>query len=96
LLYPHHFDLSLSWFPHNDKQQITLGWSTGDDTIPEPYLYLTVYPEAQLLDELELPEPAYRQTKGFEGAVLLYKDLAAHKSPVILLEDFAGLLTQTV
>jgi hypothetical protein len=38
LLYPHHFDLSLVWFPYDDERQLALGFSAGDETIPAPYL----------------------------------------------------------
>jgi hypothetical protein len=35
LLYPHHFDLALSWCPKD--VQFTIGWSTGDENVAEPY-----------------------------------------------------------
>lgn len=72
LLYPHHFDLSLVWFPDDDERQLAVGWSTGDETIIEPYVYLTAY-----------PEPA-----GFSGAVLPYAKLQASKDPEGLFGEF--------
>ena len=45
LLYPHHFDLSLVWFPNNDDTQLGLGFSTGDVYIAKPYFYIISYPE---------------------------------------------------
>jgi hypothetical protein len=91
LLYPHHFDLSLSWFPKDNEQQLSLGWSTGDDTIPEPYVYGTAYPEPPDFKQIKLPYPAYLQSKGFTGAILLDKDLAADQEPEKLLAEFAHL-----
>jgi Family of unknown function (DUF5996) len=86
LIYPHHFDLSLVWFPHDDDKQLALGWSTGDETIPEPYLYLTG------LEQRQLPEEAYWQKEGFSGAVLLYEALVKSVEPGELLRRFASLL----
>lgn len=92
LLYPHHFDLSLVQFPHNDERQRAIGWSTGDETVTEPYLYLTAYPEADSLDRSKLPPEARWQTDGFTGAVLPYAALAKSSEPAALLQAFASLL----
>jgi hypothetical protein len=89
LLYPHHFDLSLVWFPWDDERQLSLGWSTGDETIREPYIYLTAYPEPPGFTDLELPDDAYWQTKGFSGAILPYASLQASRQPDDLLQSFA-------
>jgi hypothetical protein len=89
LLYPHHFDLSLTWFPWGDERQLGFGWSTGDETIAEPYIYLTAYPQPQGFTKLELPPGAYWQSKGFSGAILLYSELQASGEPDILLQKFA-------
>ena len=89
LLYPHHFDLSLTWLPQNDDKQLAIGFSTGDETINQPYLYLTAYPESKKFRSLELPAEAHRQTKGFSGMVLPYAKLQASKQPEKLFWDFA-------
>jgi hypothetical protein len=89
LLYPHHFDLSLVWFPHDDERQLAIGWSTGDEIIPEPYLYLNAYPEPDGFTKLSLPAAAHWQTKGFSGAVLPYAALAASKEPAALFKQVA-------
>ncbi len=78
LLYPHHFDLAFSWFPHDDDQQLTMGFSTGDESVRDPYLYITAY-----------PEPA-----GFSGAILAYSRLQVAQEPSIVLDDFAALLME--
>ncbi len=90
LLYPHHFDLSLVWFPHDDERQLGLGFSTGDETIPEPYLYLTAYPEPAGFTDVKLPGGAYWQTEGFSGAILPYAKLQTGSEPEKLFEQFAG------
>lgn len=90
LLYPHHFDLSLVWFPWDDERQISLGWSTGDETIPEPYIYLTAYPEPKGFKDQQLPSEAHWQSDGFNGAVLLHNDLAKSPNPEKLFQGFAG------
>lgn len=88
LLYPHHFDLSLVWFPHDDERQLTIGWSTGDETIAEPYVYLTAYPEPTGFTELKLPAGTYWQKDGFSGAILPYAILQASGQPAVLFERF--------
>ena len=64
-LYPHHFDLSLVWFPLDDEKQLAIGFSTGDETITEPYLYFTAYPEPKTFTELKLPTTTHWQQTGF-------------------------------
>lgn len=80
LLYPHHFDLALSWFPRND-QQYTMGFSTGDESIAEPYFYVTAYPEKMDFVSRILQSPAYWQKRGFSGAALKYNDIALAAKP---------------
>jgi hypothetical protein len=81
LLYPHHFDLALSWFPHDDERQLTLGFSTGDQNVPKPYIYLTAYPESPEFKSLPLPDGAHWQTQGFNGFVLPYAKLQVSSRP---------------
>jgi hypothetical protein len=92
LLYPHHFDLSLSWFPFDDERQISLGWSTGDETVNEPYLYQTAYPEPAGFTELALPDGAYWQKDGFSGAILPYAALQSAAQPKDLFDTFAAVI----
>jgi hypothetical protein len=89
LLYPHHFDLALSWFPWDDERQFTLGWSTGDENIAEPYAYLTAYPELKRYQDLELPGEAFWQTTGFSGAIMPYTALQSAEDPAALFHRFA-------
>jgi len=89
LVYPHHFDLSLVWFPHDDQLQFSLGWSTGDETINEPYIYLTASPEPKGFTDMKLPVGAYWQKEGFSGAILPYAVLATNKKPEELFQKFS-------
>jgi len=86
-LWPHHFDLSMIWLP-GDKiegkdpddeeqadKQMNFGFVFGDDTIPEPYFYVTAYPTPDALPNVDLPAGTTWRTDGFNGAVLLYSDL---------------------
>jgi hypothetical protein len=90
LLYPHHFDLSLAWFPQGDERQLSIGFSTGDETIAEPYIYVTSYPDPKSIKKIELPPEAHWQTEGFVGIVMPYRTLQENTSPkklLLLLEE---------
>jgi hypothetical protein len=90
LLYPHHFDLSLVWFPYDDHRQIALGFSTGDATIVEPYIYCTMYPNTPSFNKIKLPKESYWQSKGFEAAILPYAALQGSGDPTHLMQTFAA------
>jgi hypothetical protein len=92
LVFPHHFDLSLVWFPHHDERQIGVGFSFGDENIAEPYIYITAYPD--FTQSLQLVEPGFEQTAGFHGAVLRYHQLQSVPNPELLFDDFATSTTQ--
>ncbi|MGB5295037.1 MAG: DUF5996 family protein [Thermoanaerobaculia bacterium] len=99
-LFPHHFDLALSWFsgrqvpdqdPSNEEwsdEQMTFGFLTGDEAIAEPYFYATAYPEPKGYVGSDLPERAYWNEAGFSGAVLPYSALVQADQPVRLLSEF--------
>jgi hypothetical protein len=91
LLYPHHFDLSLVWFPFDDKRQVAIGFSMGDETITEPYLYLTAYPEPGGFTSLKLPSGTHWQSSGFSGAILPYSDLCQSADPIKTFQSYAQL-----
>jgi hypothetical protein len=99
-LFPHHFDLALSWFsgrqvpdqdPENEEwsdEQMTFGFVTGDEAITEPYLYATAYPEPVGFVGSPLPEAAHWNEAGFSGAVLPYAALEQVDEPRQLLAEF--------
>jgi len=101
-LWPHHFDLSMVWLP-GDKlpgqdplsleaaetadKQMNFGFTLGDDTIAEPYLYVTAYPPPDAPPALPLPEGAVWQTEGFTGVTLRYRRLMTTADPRRFLLD---------
>lgn len=98
-VWPHHFDVSMIWLPgakvaghdrsdeeYSDKQ-MNFGFAFGDDSVPEPYFYVTAYPLPDALPNVALPPGTTWQSDGFNGAVLLYKDLAAMADPHAYLLD---------
>ncbi len=105
-IWPHHFDLSMIWLPgpkipgqdpadeeYSDKQ-MNFGFAFGDEGIPEPYFYITAYPFPDALPGAQLPEGTTWRTDGFNGAVLLYKDLTTTPDPAgYLLNLWNRLLT---
>jgi hypothetical protein len=89
LLYPHHFDISLVWYPKRShpaqmeqKHQLTFGLSTGDDTISEPYFYITSYPNGEQLKNKNFPTHAYWNKKDFTAAILPYSQ--AHEANEVI------------
>jgi len=92
-VWPHHFDMSMLWIPgekiagqdpdneeYSDKQ-MNFGFVLGDDSIAEPYFYITVYPLPDDLPNVVLPAGAIWQTTPFAGALLRYESLADADSP---------------
>lgn len=92
-LWPHHFDLAVAWFsgrrvpgtdPANEEaseEQMTFGFSTGDDDIPHPYFYVTAYPSPASWEKMKLPPDAIWHTRGWTGAVLPYAALTGIEQP---------------
>jgi hypothetical protein len=92
-LWPHHFDLAVVWFsgrhvpgedpddPERADEQMNFGFSTGDETIPHPYIYATAYPTPEDLTTSRLPDGAYWHTAGWTGAILPYAVLANAGAP---------------
>ena len=76
---------------HADKQ-MNFGFAFGDAGIPEPYLYVTAYPLPDTLPNTALPEGTRWQSEGFNGAVLLYRDLASMDDPHGYLLDLWSML----
>ena len=92
-LWPHHFDLAMLWLPgdkipgqdiadeENSDVQMNFGFTFGDESIPEPYFYITAYPAPPEFSEIELPADTNWNTTGFTGAILLYKTLQEMEDP---------------
>ena len=92
-LWPHHFDLTMLWLPgetvpgqdpENEEyadKQMGFGFTLGDETISEPYFYVTAYPLPDAFPTLPLPAGTAWQTTGFNGAVLPYRFLSESSDP---------------
>ena len=98
-IWPHHFDLSMIWLPghkvpdqdpadeeYTDKQ-MNFGFAFGDESIPEPYFYVTAYPSPDALPGVDLPAGTTWKSEDFNGAVLLYNDLVAMNDPAAYLQE---------
>ena len=105
-VWPHHFDLSMLWLP-GDKvpgedpqdeesadKQMNFGFAFGDESIPEPYFYVTAYPEPEAMSRVALPAGSTWHTQSFSGALTSYETLVSTTDPMAyLLALWNGLLT---
>lgn len=92
-LWPHHFDLAMLWLPggripgqdpadeEQADQQMNFGFTFGDEGIPEPYFYVTIYPLPEDFPATDLPQDTNWHSEGFTGAVLLYRDWLRQSDP---------------
>jgi len=67
--------------PDSSKEQMMFGFSTGDDTIPDAYFYITAYPVPEELPNLKTPEDTRWNANGFQGGVMMYEEFAASDNP---------------
>lgn len=91
-LWPHHFDLALGWFsgravpgkehcePDDRNESVTVGFSTGDDGDPEPYVYAIAYPWPADIDASPLPVGRWHGP-GWNGGYLPWAEAAASGDP---------------
>jgi len=57
----------------SSKEQMSFGFSTGDDSIPEAYFYVLSYPVPDGLSKIKMPRDARWYTEGFQGGVMMYE-----------------------
>ncbi len=88
-LWTHHFDLSFEWLggrrvsseeggeTREGSAQIGFGFSTGDDSHPEPYFYANPWPFEEAFAESPLPGGARWHLEGWKGALLPYAEARA-------------------
>jgi hypothetical protein len=70
--------------PHDaesSKEQMMVGFSTGDNTIPDAYFYITAYPVPDGLQNVQISEDASWNTDGFQGGVMVYESFAGASNP---------------
>jgi hypothetical protein len=92
-LWPHHFDLAVLWLsgrqvpgedPEDEEaadESMNFGFSTGDEGIPNPYFYVTAYPQPESFETTQLPPGAKWHTQGWSGARLDYAELISTEDP---------------
>ncbi len=107
VLWPHHFDVAFLWFSgrlvpdkdpkdaENADEQMNIGFLFGDETISEPYFYITAYPWQDAFKDTELPQGAYWNGEGFNAAILPWSALQTQKEPQQFLKEFCELLLDT-
>lgn len=105
-LWPHHFDLAMLWLsgrliPGQDPQdeenadeQMNFGFALGDESIPEPYFYITAYPLPDGLLDTPLPDDVTWHTEGFTGALLMYEALVTAADPAEKLLNYLRTVQQ--
>lgn len=106
-LWPHHFDLALSWFsgrpvpgkehsePDERNESVTIGFSTGDDSDPEPYLYALAYPWPAEVEAARLPA-GHWHTPGWTGGYLPWSEAVAGGAPEETVLIFARAARRTL
>jgi len=78
----------------SSDKQMNFGFTFGDESIPEPYFYITAYPLPDAFPGLSLPPGATWHNQGFSGAVLLYRSLLENDYPAdYLVNLWTGLLS---
>ncbi|MFQ5604617.1 MAG: DUF5996 family protein [bacterium] len=105
-LWPHHFDLAFVWFSGrlvsgvdpDDRdyadEQMSFGFSSGDETIAAPYFYISAYPMPEKLKDTALPADVTWNTAGFEGARMMYETLVKATNPEEKLLEYLRTLYQ--
>ena len=66
---------------------MNFGFAFGDESVPEPYFYVTAYPLPKEMPEVALPAGTEWKSDDFSGAVLLYRDLIATGDPNAYLQE---------
>jgi hypothetical protein len=96
IVWPHHMDLSMLWFPPSnpsmDEGERHLNFGFAPYTPGQfdlPYLYAYAYPYPEPFQVPLLPEPARWHQEGWRGAVVPYENLAEAEDPAAMVEATA-------
>ena len=92
-LWPHHFDLALAFVldPERDPEHartVSLGFSPGDGSYAEPYVYATPWPIPGPEVALAALPAGHWHREGWTGAVLRATELVAAADPFALGDSF--------
>lgn len=92
-LWPHHFDMAFVWFsgrlvpgvdPADEEsadEQMSFGFSTGDEGISDAYFYISAYPMPEELKNTPLPDDVTWYAESWQGALLMYESLVKSAQP---------------
>jgi hypothetical protein len=94
-LRPDDFSLILNWFGKGlplaselSTEQVEFGFSTGDENINEPYLYIYTFPESEILEEFTKPGTFIRTKGNLKMAVLPWSRAIHSKFPEKTITNF--------
>jgi len=82
--WPHHFDIAVLIdldadveppVGPDEARSVGIGMTPGDDSYPDPYIYVAPWPYPEPTDLPKLPPPASWHTTDWTGAVLTAQDL---------------------
>ncbi len=79
-LWPHHMDIAFTCYTESGLL-LTCGFLPGDESIEEPYFYITAYPEIDDTSSVTLGGKAYWHTVDWQGIIYKYSDLLESESP---------------
>lgn len=82
-LWPGHFDPAIE--VGDEDHRASYGASPGDDSIDEPYLYVSIWYPDRI--EIDLADPAWN-APSFTGAILKLADFPADRDPVTVASEF--------
>ena len=74
--------------PDMNREQASVGFSTGDEGTPEPYFYGIAYPYPDGLADVLLPGEARWITDAYTGALLPYAAVVDTPDPAATLQAF--------
>jgi len=82
--WPHHFDIAVLIeldaqtdrpVPPDEARSVGIGMTPGDDSYPDPYIYVSPWPQPEAAELPKLQPPAVWHTEDWVGAVLSARDL---------------------
>lgn len=79
--WPHHFDIAtlvdLEEADAETARSIGIGVSPGDESYPQPYVYVSPWPRLDTAELPTLPPPGHWHTQGFVAAVATGEEILA-------------------
>ena len=69
-------------------EQIEFGFSTGDDFVPNAHLYISIYPDLELIDKFVADSFLFKIKGRISRAVFPFLELVESKDPITSATDF--------